>query len=145
FPPTPRYGMPGFPEVLLGVAEAYAKEPDQVQQNVQKVRTGLRRLSSPRPSEATLTEELLDGAVRDLHSFYEPVHGGFGDAPNFPTSPPFNLLLRQYHRTKDQKCLDMTLHTLWKMARSEERRVGKECRSRLTQRSSIKRMTRKKN
>jgi uncharacterized protein len=116
FPPTPRYGMPGFPEVLLGVAEAYAKEPDQVQQNVQKVRTGLRRVSSPRPSEAPLTEELLDGAVRDLHSFYEPVHGGFGDAPKFPTSPPFNLLLRQYHRTKDRKSLDMALHTLWKMA-----------------------------
>src|SRR5881628_1212582 len=32
FPPTPRYGMPGFPEVLLGVAEAYTKEHEQVQQ-----------------------------------------------------------------------------------------------------------------
>src|SRR2546425_5708594 len=26
------------------------------------------------------------------------------------------LLLRQFARTKDQKCLDMTLHSLWKMA-----------------------------
>src|SRR5437867_875830 len=116
FPPTPRYGMPGFPEVLLGVAEAYKKEHEQVQQNVHKVRAGLRHISSPQPSNEPLTEELLDGAVKDLSAFYEPVNGGFGDAPKFPTPPPFHMLLRQFVHTKDQKCLDMTLHSLWKMA-----------------------------
>jgi len=116
FPPTPRYGMPGFPEVLLGVAEAYRKEPDQVKQNTQKVKAGLRHIASPQPSEAPLTEALLDDAVGDLNSFYEPVHGGFGDAPKFPTAPPFHLLLRRYARAQDQKALDMALHSLWKMA-----------------------------
>jgi uncharacterized protein YyaL (SSP411 family) len=116
FPPTSRYGMPGFPEVILGVVEAYQKEPGQVRENIQRVRSGLRRISSPQPSDAPLTEELLDGAARDLSSFYEPVHGGFGDAPKFPTPPPFNLLLRQAYRTKESKPLDMTLHSLWRMA-----------------------------
>ena len=116
FPPTPRYGMPGFPEVLLGVAEAFMKEPAQVQENTQKVKSGLRRISSPEPSEGPLTEALLDDALRDLGLFFEPVNGGFGEAPKFPTSPPFHLLLRQYHRTNDRKPLDMTLHSLWKMA-----------------------------
>jgi uncharacterized protein YyaL (SSP411 family) len=116
FPPTPRYGMPGFPEVLLGVAEAYNKEPHQVLQNTQKVKAGLRQISAPQPSNDPLTDELLDGAVKDLSAFYEPVHGGFGDAPKFPTPPPFHVLLRQFARTKDQKALDMTLHSLWKMA-----------------------------
>ena len=116
FPPTPRHGMPGFPEVLLGVVEAYNKEPAQVQQNTQKVKAGLRQIASPQPSTDPLTEELLDGAVKDLSAFYEPVNGGFGDAPKFPTSPPFQVLLRQFARTKDQQALDMTLHSLWKMA-----------------------------
>src|SRR3989454_3644236 len=116
FPPTPRYGMPGFPEVLLGVAEAYTKEHEQVQQNVHKVKAGLQHISSPQPSTDPLTEELLDGAVKDLSSFYEPVHGGFGDAPKFPTPPPFHVLLRQFGRAKDPPPLDMTLHSLWKMA-----------------------------
>ena len=116
FPPAPRYGMPGFPEVLLGVAEAYQKEQGQVQQNIQNVKTGLRRISAPVPSQAPLTVALLDDAVKDLGAFYEPVHGGFGDAPKFPTCPPFHLLLRQSHRTGDQKPLDMALHSLWKMA-----------------------------
>ncbi len=116
FPPTPRYGMPGFPEVLLGVVEAYNNEPAQVQQNTQKVKAGLRQIASPQPSTDPLTEELLDGAVKDLGAFYEPVNGGFGDAPKFPTSPPFHVLVRQFARTKDQQALDMTLHSLWKMA-----------------------------
>jgi hypothetical protein len=116
FPPVPRYGMPGFPEVLLGVAESYRKEPDQVRVNTQKVKAGLRRLSTPQPSDAPLSEALLDDAVRDLHSFYEPVNGGFGNAPKFPTPPPFHLLLRQYARTRDQHSLDIVLHSLWKMA-----------------------------
>jgi uncharacterized protein YyaL (SSP411 family) len=116
FPPTPRHGMPGFPEVLLGVVDAYQKEQGQVRENIQRVKTGLRRISSPQRSESPLTEELLDGAIRDLSAFYEPIHGGFGDAPKFPTPPPFHLLLRQSYRTKEQKPLDMTLHSLWRMA-----------------------------
>jgi uncharacterized protein YyaL (SSP411 family) len=116
FPPVPRYGMPGFPEVLLGVAESYRQEPDQVRENTQKVQAGLRRLAASPPSDAPLSDTLLDDAVRDLHSFYEPVNGGFGDAPKFPTPPPFHLLLRRYARTKDQPSLDMVLHSLWKMA-----------------------------
>jgi uncharacterized protein len=116
FPPVSRYGMPGFPEVLLGVVAAYQKEPGQVQENIQKVRTGLRRINALQASDAPLTADLLDSAVRDLSSFYEPINGGFGDAPKFPTSPPIQLLLRQYSRVKESTTLDMSLHSLWKMA-----------------------------
>ena len=116
FPPVPRHGMPGFPEVLLGVAEAYRKEPDQVKQNTQKVKSGLRQLSAPKPSTDPLDDALLDGAVKDLGSFYEPVNGGFGQAPKFPTPPPFHVLLRRFACTKEQTPLDMVLHSLWKMA-----------------------------
>src|SRR5438270_7233573 len=116
FPPVPRHGLPGFTEVLLGVADAYHKEQGQVQENIQRVKAGLRQISSPQPSDVPLAMDLLDDAVRALSTFSEPVNGGFGDAPKFPTCPPFQVLLRQYHRTKDQKTLDMVLHSLWKMA-----------------------------
>src|SRR5207245_5227943 len=86
-----------------------------VQQTLHKVKAGLQHISSPQPSTDPLTEELLDGAVNDLIAFYEPVHGGFGDAPKFPTPPPFHVLLRQFARAKDPPPLDMTLHSLWKM------------------------------
>src|SRR3989441_10342603 len=105
--------MPGFPEVLLGVAEAYKKEHEQVQQNVHKVRAGLRHISSPQLSNDPLTQELLDGAVKDLSAFYEPVNGGVGDTPQVPTPPPPPGPRRQFARPQDQKILAKTLPPLW--------------------------------
>ncbi len=116
FPPTPRYGMPGFPEILLSIAETYRTEPDQVTQNIQKVTAGLRRINALTPSPDPLDDTLLDGAVTELRAFYEPVNGGFGSAPKFPTSPPLHMLLRRFARTQDHTSLDMVLHSLWKMA-----------------------------
>lgn len=116
FPPTPRHGLPAFPDVLVGVAETYRKEPDQVAHNTQKVTAGLRRLSDPIPSTEPLDASLLESAVADLKTFYEPVNGGFGNAPKFPTASPLHLLLRRFAATHDATLLDMTLHSLWKMA-----------------------------
>ncbi len=116
FPPVPRYNLPGLPQVLLGVVEAYRQNPDEVQKNIEQVKAGLRRVSSLQPSEEPLNDALLDGAVQDLGLFYEPVHGGFGDGPKFPTVPPLSLLLRQAYRTKDHSAQDKVLHQLRRMA-----------------------------
>jgi len=116
FPPVPRYNLPGLPQVLLGVMEAYRQHPDEVQKSIERVKAGLRRVSSPQPSEEPLNEALLDGAVQDLGLFYEPVHGGFGDGPKFPTVPPLSLLLRQADRTNDRSAQDQVLHQLRRMA-----------------------------
>jgi uncharacterized protein YyaL (SSP411 family) len=48
-----------------------------------------------------LTDRLLDEAAKNLGQFFDPVHGGFGEGPKFPTVPPLSLLLRQTARTKD--------------------------------------------
>ena len=116
FPPVPRYNLPGLPQVLLGVMEAYRQHPDEVQKSIERVKAGLRRVSSPQPSEEPLNEALLDGAVQDLGLFYEPVHGGFGDGPKFPTVPPLSLLLRQADRTDDHSAQEKVLHQLRRMA-----------------------------
>src|SRR5215468_9416012 len=49
FPPDDRYGRPGFPRVLAGVAHAYRESRDQVDQNVTALMAGLERLSSFSP------------------------------------------------------------------------------------------------
>lgn len=43
FPPVPRYHLPGFPQVLLGVVEAYHGHPEQVRRNIERVRNDLKR------------------------------------------------------------------------------------------------------
>ena len=48
--------------------------------------------------------------------FFDPVHGGFGEGPKFPTVPPLSLLLRQTARTKDISYQEQVLLQLRTMA-----------------------------
>ena len=41
FPPEPRYGRPGFPEVLEKIAEAYSADPDGIVRNVNAIKDAL--------------------------------------------------------------------------------------------------------
>ncbi len=67
-------------------------------------------------SDGPLDSALIDDAVKGFASFYEPVDGGFGAGPKFPTAQPFQLLLRHYHRTQTETSRDMTLHSIRKIA-----------------------------
>ncbi|HIB53575.1 MAG TPA: thioredoxin domain-containing protein [Nitrospirales bacterium] len=116
FPPVPRYKMPAFPDLLVGIAEAYRDKQSDVRQNIQQVMAGLRRIGAPQPSDAPLDTALVDDAVKGFSGFYEPVDGGFGAGPKFPTAQPFQLALRHYQRTRTESSRDMTLHSIRKIA-----------------------------
>src|SRR5271169_5721424 len=47
FPPEDRHGMPGFPRLLLGVAQAYREKPDDVQRSVGQLMERLAGLEAP--------------------------------------------------------------------------------------------------
>ncbi len=116
FPPTPRYNLPGFPEVLRGVVEAYRNHRDDVRKNVERVKVGLLSVSALQPSSEPLTDRLLDAAAKSLGQVFDPVHGGFGEGTKFPTVPPLNVLLRQTARTKDESHQQQVLLQLRTMA-----------------------------
>ncbi|MDZ4734298.1 MAG: DUF255 domain-containing protein [Nitrospirota bacterium] len=116
FPPAPRYNLPGFPEVLHGVVAAYRNHRDDVRKNVEKVKTGLVRVGTPQPSTDPLTDRLLDEGAKSLGQFFDPIHGGFGEGPKFPTVPPLSLLLRQTARTNDPFHQEQVLLQLRAMA-----------------------------
>ncbi len=54
----------------------------------------------------------LDHCFESLSIAYDPVHGGFGQRPKFPTAHALSFLLRYYHRTGNKKALKMVTHTL---------------------------------
>jgi uncharacterized protein len=116
FPPLPRHNLPGFPQVLLGVVEAFRKHGDDVRKNIDRVTAGLARVTAHPLSEEPLEERLLDDAVKDLELFFDPMHGGFGEGPKFPTVPPLSLFLRHASRTKQPESQDRVLLQLRKMA-----------------------------
>ena len=66
FPPEDRYNMPGFPRVLISMAEAYRERPEDIEQTGASILAELNRLSLARESNEPLTQELLDaGFSRD--------------------------------------------------------------------------------
>jgi uncharacterized protein YyaL (SSP411 family) len=116
FPPEDRHNMPGFPRVLLSVAEAYRKQPDEVTRTAVSMLGELRRLNVARESNELLSNDLLDAAYRGIIKSYDSSNGGFGGAPKFPPAMTLEFLLRIHHRTGRQDALEIVKHTCRKMA-----------------------------
>jgi uncharacterized protein YyaL (SSP411 family) len=93
FPPTPRHGMPGFPQVLEAISEAWRERRDEVVSSAGEI---AERLAAARPESLAgeLTETDLDRAVATLRREYDAERGGFGRAPKFPPSMVLEALLR---------------------------------------------------
>jgi len=116
FPPQDRYNMPGFPRVLIGIAEAYRDRQDDIRETGTSLVNELRRLSETSGSEQPIEKELLDAAYVGMVRNYDSVNGGFGGAPKFPPAMTLEFLLRTYVRTGNQDALDIVSHTCRKMA-----------------------------
>ena len=115
FPPTSRYGRPGFPELLRHVAKIYTDEPEKVATNSQAVVAALEDMSKPQPA-GMIAPEAVNQAADAIVAEIDPRHGGIGTAPKFPQGPILALLWRGYKRTGDKKLRDGVLLTLDKMA-----------------------------
>jgi uncharacterized protein YyaL (SSP411 family) len=116
YPPQDRYNIPGFPRVLIGVAEAYKERQDEIRETGTSLITELRRLSETAGSDHPIESELLDAAYSGMIRNYDSVNGGFGGAPKFPPAMALEFLLRTYARTGNHDALQMIGHTCMKMA-----------------------------
>ncbi len=111
FPPTARWGRPGFPEVLRAIHNAYANERDTVATNVGALKDALARLAAPRGGTG-LSLELTDQLAQRLVREVDPFNGGIGDAPKFPQVGIFELLWRAWKRTRQEpfrQAVELTL------------------------------------
>ncbi|HVA12501.1 MAG TPA: thioredoxin domain-containing protein [Stellaceae bacterium] len=93
FPPAPRYGRPGFPQVLEAIAEAYRKDRATITKNVAALRQGLAQLAAPQGGQA-IDLAMIDQVAARVAQEVDGVHGGIGSAPKFPQGPVLELLWR---------------------------------------------------
>tara|TARA_R110001592_G_scaffold263642_1_gene528980 strand:- start:962 stop:3004 length:2043 start_codon:yes stop_codon:yes gene_type:complete len=98
FPPAPRYGRPGFPQVLESLAATYRDEPAKIADNAKRMRDALSSLATPKGG-GTVTLAALDEVARQMLRFVDPVNGGTHGAPKFPQPNFFQALWRAYIRT----------------------------------------------
>ena len=72
YPPTDRYGRPGFPRVMSAVAEAFNDKNDQVLQQADQLTEQLSLISNVvDPHHHELTEELMTHAFQHYSSQFD--------------------------------------------------------------------------
>ncbi len=111
YPPTARWGRPGFPEVLRAVSDAYARERDKVLEHASVLHAELDKLSAP-AAGAAIPAELPIRAAEALTRAIDGVNGGIGVAPKFPQAPLLDLLWRGWKRGRNPALRDAVLLTL---------------------------------
>ena len=85
FPSTPKYGMPGFPDLLRRVRQFYDDNPGDIRQQGEQLAQALARMQ-PRAGArlSHFSREPLDAAAAQLEASFDREHGGFSGAPKFP-------------------------------------------------------------
>ncbi len=117
FPKQARYGLPGFPELLLRVAEAYRKDRSELLAQGQQLIAALAAWQPEKSAkDIELDAEPVNTAVQQLSRDFDSTHGGFSGAPKFLHPAELDLLLRQAHAQQDTRIRYVALFTLQQMA-----------------------------
>jgi uncharacterized protein len=116
FPPTSKWGRPGFIDILNEIARVWKAERSKVVESAESLTERLRSLESAAPLWTLPTEDALATTVKQFKEGFDANNGGFGDAPKFPRPSELLLLLREFARTGDTQARDMVLRTLRSMA-----------------------------
>jgi len=118
FPPSSRWGRPGFLQILAAIAEAWKTRRDELESSAGEMLDHLETsaaVSRTAGAGAPLSA-LLESAHAAIARQFDPVEGGFGGAPKFPPSMRLELLIRRWLRTGDAQARRMVETTLDRMA-----------------------------
>src|SRR5207245_5564113 len=76
-----------------------------------------RRQTAMSGERGELSGRSFDDILRSVIENYDPVYGGFGEAPKFPHTDAIDLLLYAYRKKRDPDLLHMARKTLEFMSR----------------------------
>ena len=109
FPPQPRHGLPSWRNVLDGIADAWAKQRDEIAEASERIVPRLQGAAALEAPDAELAPDVLDASVAVLRRSFDGENGGWGGAPKFPASSAIEFLLARGETA-------MPLQTLRRMA-----------------------------
>ena len=116
FPPEDRGGIPGFAKILVVISDYYRSHRKEVEKMEAQLKNALRQIAEIIPSQEAVSDQALLKAFNALESQFDPIYGGFGKAPKFPSSMALSFLLRYRKRSGSERALEMVEKTLEKMA-----------------------------
>ncbi|MEM7755885.1 MAG: thioredoxin domain-containing protein [Planctomycetota bacterium] len=93
FPVEPRHGMPSFPQILHGLADAFANRRDEVTAQADKLGEAVTEYLTKQSEPMALGAKQVEDAVATLIQTHDSTDGGFGGAPKFPQPAYLEFLL----------------------------------------------------
>ncbi|MEX0682997.1 MAG: DUF255 domain-containing protein [Dehalococcoidia bacterium] len=104
-------------EVLPKVYVYFVNNRNEVTEKAVELRE--KRAEAQTGVRAELSPEIFETIVSSISGQYDPVYGGFGEAPKFPHTDALDLLLYAHRKTRDPDVLHMARKTLEYMAAGE--------------------------
>ena len=116
WPPEPRFGRPSFQQVLQSVAGAWQTNREQIVTQSAEMHRRLVEVTARESAGAVLHSSVVRKAGLALQEGFDPVHGGWGTAPKFPSPSLPSFLLNYGVRHGDSAAVKMVLMTCDRMA-----------------------------
>jgi uncharacterized protein YyaL (SSP411 family) len=116
FPKLPRYGMPGFRDLLGRIADVYRNQRTEIGKQNEALVAGLAQTLPEPVGNVEPKRAPVDAAVRELAQIFDDVHGGLGGAPKFPHPYELAYCLRRHALDGGEIALAIVRLTLTRMA-----------------------------
>ena len=116
FPPSSKWGRPGFVEILQEIARVWSAERERVLESAESITRKLTQVERTAVAAEAPGAAAVVRTVSQFHQVFDWRNSGFGDAPKFPRPSELLFLLREHARSGDAFARDMVLRTLRAMA-----------------------------
>ena len=114
-PKKGRFGRMGMMDLIPRVNQLWSGQRDKLLSEADKVTSTIQDASVLGPTGDRLDASTLDEAFEQLRDRFDPTHGGFGEAPKFPSPHNLLFLLRYALRAETDQALSMVETTLDQM------------------------------
>lgn len=94
FPKHASYHTPGFLDLLKAVTQKWENEQDSLKNTSLVITQSLQKEAFQTNETLMVTKEMVHQATTSLFNHFDKIHGGFGNAPKFPTPHNLMFLLR---------------------------------------------------
>ena len=95
FPPTSRWGRPGFVDILGEIARVWRSEAEKVLGSAEALTAQLRGVERAASASRVPGAEALERTAAGFREMFDRVNGGFGGAPKFPRPCELLFLFRE--------------------------------------------------
>ncbi len=112
FPPEDRYQRPGFLTVLNRLFDLYNTDPQSISQRVAQIQKALQTDLMQHVESSVISEKQLHDAAEAFRKHFDPISGGFGPAPKFPSAMGISFLFHYHYLFQDEQAKIMAADSL---------------------------------